>query len=326
MFLYRRSRSVRSLSFLMAALLAIGSWWSNPMPAAAADDGKAVRWSDSKEDVRISLDGRDVFQAALTALEEGEPVSGELAGTLKALVDKKGLKMVGGRELYEMEVPERVKAELGVYADLRMFVAPEAESGSASPAGLRKAAAKSATAGETGKPSGKKESGTIQVRESVMFRPDAEALEAADDKAAETAAAETQDTDDNATELEIIAPEENLPYEITGGEQLYFMLGNGMTQDLNVSLEVGGVQAAKNVILVKPNQEALKKAATPSQIPLNILKATADKLSGAVELSGFTESKLISVNLDGLYNRYEAEASDAYAAWVAENCGVGREQ
>ena len=170
----RNTRMNRVMALVLAFMMVLCSIWTNPVPAAAAEDTKAVRWSDTKADVRTSLDGRAVFQAARKALAEGEPVSSELAGAVSGLKDKKGRKMVGGRVLYEMEVPKSVKASLGVYADLRMFVAEESEEDRATTGFLRR----EATEGEAKKRSGKKETETLHTRESVMFRPDAEALEA----------------------------------------------------------------------------------------------------------------------------------------------------
>ena len=110
---------------LSASLLAGTMTVSASLPTAAASGSRVE--TDAKGGVTITLDGREVWQAASAAMQKADAVTGDIADRIMAQTGSNGNPVVLEDDIYEMELPENALRGLPAGLGMDMYISAEKE-------------------------------------------------------------------------------------------------------------------------------------------------------------------------------------------------------
>jgi len=282
-----------------------------------ANTGSLIKWNQKETELGIELGGRDLWEAVQQGLTEKAEIDEDLREQLLELTDEDGEALLeADAELYEVKLPgdvERklkgVKLEIAAVpgepvfgpgeatpSDYRSRIATKSDSDEAAAIEkTRKAEDEAAAAGfavvrkatdadmdlDLVEEDGSREAMPLMVRASETFLRE-RAAEVETEETGESEESYEEEAEETEASSEDIYP---APYEITGGETLYFILTNETDRELKASLKAGGETIFKKAELAPASEEE-------------------------------AEAQAFAANLNGLYARYEAVSEEGSRAVV----------
>ena len=291
---------------LSASLLAGTMTVSASLPTAAASGSRVE--TDAKGGVTITLDGREVWQAASAAMQKADAVTGDIADRIMAQTGSNGNPVVLEDDIYEMELPENALRGLPAGLGMDMYISAGAEDAAEDYTAAEEEEAAAVTAEVSSA------SDLAHTATGVAERP-------VRDFFASNMFSLVRENDDSAP-AGTAAAAGGEGYELNGSEHIYFVLSNATDQDVNYTIKMGGMELLKTKVLKSHgNTEGVIGATVSSLIGIpdsasGMTRATGSDMATASGLMGETEltddvvAKVVRTTLKNFFVIYRSDETD----------------